>query len=237
MVEFPSSPLNSSYTQISGVDFNLTTLKYWNYTYYSNGTLSNNSWCILAFDPYTPAAVLPNGTFVNNTSCYTPVHPIRTRGFIGIAVSVYFAIGLMFTFINLRKHGRSFLPVEKRFRPVGRRWQWYWMIVVAACAMISGIGSIDVDRYYVPEFPIVLTNLGYFLMVPATIAAVWESVRHWGSWQERQIVDPNPYVLKMDGKRDRIEFYIPLVFYAFCFMVRSITYTIRCLLNFSRISS
>jgi hypothetical protein len=219
LLEFPTDPDNSNYTEIGGVYFNLTTLKSWNYTYYSNGTLSNGSWCILSFDPYTPQTLLANGTFLNGTSCYVPVYPIGIRGGIGVAFAVYFAISIMFTFINLRKHGRLFLPATKRFRPVGRRWQWYWMLAGAGCAMVSGIGSVDVDRYYLPEFPIVLTNLGYFLLLPCVLGAVWESVRHWGSWQERQIIDPNPFSLPQDDSRGRTEFYMPLVFYMFNFLV------------------
>ena len=221
LLEFPSNPSNSSDTLIGGVHFNLTTLKYWNYTYYSNGTLSNGSWCILAFDPYTPQVLLANGTFMNSTSCYTPINNIAARGITGLAFSVYFALSIMFTLIHLRKHGRLFLPAEKRFRPIGRRWKWYWLIATAAMGMIAGIGSIDVDRYYLPEFPIVLTNLGYFLMLPCAMAAVWESVRHWGSWQERQVIDPNPFALPQNDTRGKTEFYLPLVFYLFNFLVRS----------------
>jgi hypothetical protein len=221
LLEFPPAPGNPNDTVISGVFFNLTTLKHWNYTYYSNGTLSNGSWCILSLDPYTPQALLANGTFMNSTSCYSPVYPLGARAITGLAFAVYFGFSVMFTLIHLRKHGRLFLPAEKRFRPVGRRWQWYWLSAAAAMGIIAGIGSIDIDRYYLPEFPIVLTNLGYFLMLVCIMAAVWESVRHWGSWQERQIVDPNPFALPQDDRRGKTEFYLPLVFYFFNFLVRS----------------
>jgi hypothetical protein len=219
LLAFPTTPGNASDTVISGVHFNLTTLKYWNYTYYSNGTLSNGSWCILSFDPYTPQVLLANGTFMNSTSCYTPINGMGPRGITGLIFSVYFAISIMFTLIHLRKHGRLFLPAEKRFRPVGRRWQWYWLAAAAAMGMIAGIGSIDVDRYYLPEFPIVLTNLGYFLMLVCMMGAVWESVRHWGSWQERQVIDPDPFTLPQNDRRGTTEFYMPLVFYLFNFLV------------------
>lgn len=124
----------------------------------------------------------------------------------------------MFTFVNLRKHGRLFLPQEKRFHAIGRRWQWYWMLVVAGFAIISAIAGVDVDRYYVPELPIVLNNFFWILMLPTTMCVVWESVRHWGSWQERQLVDPNSFALKQDDRRSKVEFWIPLVFYFFTWM-------------------
>jgi len=46
---------------------------------------------------------------------------------------------------------------------------------------------------------------------------VWEVVRHWGSWQERQILDVDPFALPPDDTRGKAEFYMPLVFYFFGF--------------------
>jgi hypothetical protein len=218
LLAFPPGS-NSSFTEIEpGIEFNETTLKHWNYTLYSNRTLSNGSNCYLLFEPYTPV-LLSNGTFLNSTTCYSAIDPMGVRSKVGLAFVCLFAMSIMFTFINLRKHGRLFLPTEKRFRAVGRRWQWYWMLFVAACAIISGVADVDVDRYYLPELPIVLNVFFWFLMLPATMAIVWESVRHWGSWQERQKIDPNPFALKQDDRRGTVEFYIPLVFYLFAFLV------------------
>lgn len=218
LLAFPQGD-NSSDTLIGGIHWNLTTLGHWNYTYYSNGTFSNGSNCFIIFEPYTPS-LLENGTFVNSTSCYSPIEPLGLRSKIGLGFAVFFAISIMFTFVNLRKHGRLFLPVEKRFRPVGRRWQWYWMLMVAAFGLIAGITNVDVDRYFLPQLPLVLANFFWYLCLPTTMAVVWESVRHWGSWQERQMVDPNPFSLKQNDKRARVELLIPLVFYFFFWLVR-----------------
>jgi hypothetical protein len=217
LLDFPAGD-NSSDTLIGSIHWNLTTLQHWNYTYYSNGTFSNGSRCYLLFEPYTPR-LLQNGTFLNSTSCYSPISPMGTRSIIGVIYACIFSLSIMFTFINLRKHGKLFLPTEKRFRAIGRRWQWYWMLAVGSFALISSITDVDVDRYYLPELPIVLANFFWFLMLPATMAVVWESVRHWGSWQERQMVDPNPFLLRQDDKRSKVEFYLPLVFYFFFWMV------------------
>jgi hypothetical protein len=216
LLAFPAGD-NSSDTLIGGIHWNLTTLEHWNYTYYSNGTFSNGSLCFLLFEPYTPR-LLMNGTFLNGTSCYSPIDPMEARSIIGLVFACFFAMSIMFTLINLRKHGRLFLPAEKRFKAIGRRWQWYWMLVVAALAVISAITDVDVDRYYLPELPLVLTNFFWILMLPTTMAIVWESVRHWGSWQERQMVDPNPFLLRQDDKRSKVEFFLPLVFYFFFWM-------------------
>jgi hypothetical protein len=220
LLPFPQGD-NSSDTFIEGVHYNLTTLNYWNYTYYSNGTFSNGSLCFLLFEPYTPH-LLQNGTFLNSTSCYSAISHVGPRSITGLAFACLFALSIMFTFINLRKHGRLFLPTEKRFRAIGRRWQWYWMLIVAAFGIISSITGVDIDRYYLPELPIILSNFFFFLMLPSAMAVVWESVRHWGSWQERQMVDPNPFVLRQDDRRSKVEFYLPLVFYFCWWMVRQL---------------
>ena len=65
------------------------------------------------FQPYTPL-LLPNGTFLNSTSCYVPIDQIGIRGIVGIIFSMYFALTIIFTFVNLRKHG-SLITAEKRF--------------------------------------------------------------------------------------------------------------------------
>lgn len=234
ILPFPQGD-NSSDTFISGLHWNLTTLQHWNYTYYSNQTFSNGSRCYIIFEPYTPI-LLQNGTFLNNTSCYSPISPMGQRSRISIVFACLFALSILFTFINLRKHGKLFLPTEKRFRAVGRRWQWYWMLAVAALGIISSVTGVDVDRYYLPQLPFILSNLFWFLMIPATLALVWESVRHWGSWQEREMIDPNPFLLRQDDIRSRVEFYLPLVFYFTFWMVRHSYFWLRFITDLNRTS-
>ncbi|KAK4066109.1 uncharacterized protein Triagg1_8177 [Trichoderma aggressivum f. europaeum] len=217
LLSFPGGD-NSTDTVFGGVHFNLTTLEHWNYTYYSNGTLSNNSRCYLTYEPYEPQLLISNGTFINATKCYSAVDPIGARGYVGIGFAAVYAVGLMLTLTALAKHGRLHLPKEKRFYPIGRRWQWYWACFVCACALISLFTNIDIDRYHVVELPIIVTSFFWFLICQGTIALVWESVRHWGSWQERQFIDPNPFVYRTDDRRSKIEFYLPLWFYFWTWM-------------------
>ena len=217
LLKFPAG-LNASDTLINGVHFNLSTLNHYNYTYHSNKTLSNASNCWLVFDDFTPT-LLSNGTFVNGTSCYDPYYGIGQRSILSIVFSCLFLASVVFTTVNLRKHGRLFLPSEKRFKAIGRRWQWYWMFFVAACGAISGFTGIDIDRDYLQSISLVLQNFFYFLMIPSTLATVWEGVRHWGSWQERQMVDRDAFSLPQEGTRDRKEFWMPLIFYLFAFLV------------------
>jgi hypothetical protein len=210
---------NSTDTVLGGVHFNRTALEHWNYTLYGNQTLSNGSWCLIVFEPYAPALLLPNGTFINATWCYRPLNPIGARGGTGIGFAVAFGLALLFILVNLRKHGKLYLPAERRFRPIGRRWQWYWGIFVCVAAIVSLFTNVDVDRYYVLEIPIILNVFFWYLMQQGITATVWEAVRHWGSWKERQFIDPNPFALRQDDRRAKFEFYAPLVFYAFLWLV------------------
>ncbi|TQV98354.1 conserved fungal protein [Cordyceps javanica] len=212
-LDWPDAGNGKNETVLGGVLFPLSTLDHFNYTYYSNGTMSNGSNCYLTFKPYQPAELFPNGTFLNGTSCYHAVDNISTRGYVGIGFAVAYGITLVLTVTVLTKHGKQYLPKTKRFFPIGRRWQWYWACFVCACALISLFINVDVDRYRVQELPIVVTCFFWFLLCQGTTALVWESVRHWGSWQERQFVDPNPFALRIDDRRSKVEFWLPIWFY------------------------
>ncbi|KAJ2973970.1 hypothetical protein NUW58_g8808 [Xylaria curta] len=214
--DLPSWPIgaNENDTIISGVHFNVTTLNYWNYTLYEgNWTLSNGSYCYLIDQPYTPPLLLSNGTFVNSTWCYLATLPSSDRAHTGIGFAVAFALSLIFVLINLTRHGKLYLPAEKRFYAIGRRWQWYWASFICATALIGLFTGIDVDRYRVVELPLVLNVFFWFLMNMGSLALVWEAVRHWGSWMERQFIDPNPFVLQQTDRRGMFEFWLPLWFY------------------------
>lgn len=217
-IPFASLPsTNASDVVINGLHFNRTALALYNYTYYTNHTLSNASRCYLVFDHFKPA-MFANGSWANATSCYIPYYGIAARGQASIAFGVVFGISIMFTLINLRKHGKLYLREDKRFRVIGRRWQWYWMLFVAACGMISCFTGVDVDRYYLQQIPIMLQCFFFVLMVPGALAMVWECTRHWGSWQERQIIERDLYAFRTDDRRSKVEFYLPLVFYAFAWL-------------------
>ncbi|KAF2459479.1 hypothetical protein BDY21DRAFT_191340 [Lineolata rhizophorae] len=216
LLQFPAGD-NETDTVINGVHFNRTALELYNYTIYTNNTISNSSKCYLIFDQYQPV-MFSNGSWVNGTSCYFPYYGIQSRGAASIALASVFAMSIMFTLLNLRKHGKLYLREDKRFRVVGRRWQWYWMAFVAACGAISCITAVDVDRDYLQSIALILQSFFFCLMLPGTLAMVWEATRHWGSWQERQIVDSDPYGLPQDDRRSKTEFWLPLVFYLFAWL-------------------
>ena len=212
-------PTNGTEVDIGGVQFNLTALRYWNYTEYSNQTVSNESDCYLLMPKYLPALIHSNGSFVNATTCYSSIYPIGPRGFIGIGFAVFYALAIVLTLTVLAKHGALHLRTEKRFYPIGRRWQWYWALFTCACALISLLTNIEIERYFLQDLPIIICVFFWFLMCQGTVAIVWEAVRHWGSWLERQYIDPNPFVYSMDDRRAKIEFWVPMFFYFWLWMV------------------
>ncbi|KAF7549644.1 hypothetical protein G7Z17_g6250 [Cylindrodendrum hubeiense] len=209
---------NKSDTVLAHRHLSLTALKHWNYTYYSNETISNGSKCYLVFPPYQPAYLFDNGTFINKTSCYSPVKSIGTRGRTGIFFASAFGVCLVLLLVALAKHGKNHLTPEKRFYPISRRWQWYWGIFVCACACIGLFMGIDIDRYYLQELPITVTVFFWYLLCMVTVALTWESVRHWGSWLERQFIDPNPFVFEQHDRRAMLELWLPMWFYFWVWM-------------------
>ncbi|KAF5137762.1 putative protein C56F8.12 [Metarhizium anisopliae] len=210
---------NSSDTVIGNIHFNATALDNNNYTFYpGNNTLSNISDCYLVFAPYSPVLVRANGSFLNATTCYSSINPIGKRGYAGIGLGVFYALSIVLTLVALAKHGALYLRTTKRFYPIGRRWQWYWACLVAACALVSLFSNVEIERYYLQDLPIILCVFFWFLMCMGTVALVWESVRHWGSWLERQFIDPNPFVYREDDRRAKLEFWLPLWFYFWFWM-------------------
>ncbi|KAK6352683.1 hypothetical protein TWF730_009496 [Orbilia blumenaviensis] len=197
--------------------FNATTLQQYGYIIYPNNTISNYSSCVLAFGGYIPT-VISNGSWYNSTGCDTPVRPIRTRGTIGIVTAIIFGIALVLSLVALNKHGKSFLPAEKRFRLVGRRWPWYWCIITASVGLVSGFTAVDVDRVWVLGTAAIFHFIFYLVTLPTCLAAVWEMTRNWASFEERKGVDEDFTMYRQDDLRSKIEFYEPLIFYLFNFL-------------------
>ncbi|RDW68073.1 hypothetical protein BP6252_09469 [Coleophoma cylindrospora] len=173
---------NSSDALVGGEHYNLTTLLYWNYTYYSNQTISNGSSCLLIFPPYMPR-LLSNGTFLNSTSCYSPILPLGKRSKIGIGFSVFFLFSLILTLVNFNKSNQPIHPPAKGLLAARRR-QCFWLLLTNACGLVAGIVGVDVDRYYLSELPLVLYNVLWLLAVLTTLACVWESLWLWSCLHE-----------------------------------------------------
>ena len=218
-MSFEPIHINSSHVSFDGTSsFNDSVLHEFNYTIYSNGTLSNSSRCYLAFGKYVPT-MLNNGSVYNGTKCSAPVDPIEIRGGLGIFFASLFAMIIVAGLVTLKKAGTSHLPVERAYRLVSRRWPWYWVIITAVIGCVSCFMAIDVDREYIQSTAIVLQSVFYTVMLPTALAAVWEMARHWASWEERKVLDADPYHFEPDDRRSKVELYIPLFFYLFAFLV------------------
>ena len=179
-IPFPANGPNTSFTVVNGQAYNLTTLQTYNFSFYDNDTISNSSWCYLTKPGVlNMPQIFANGSIVNGTSCYFPYYNVAQRGSIGIVFGCLYALSIMFILVCLNKHGELYLPQEKRFRAIGRRWQWYWMLFVAACGTIGSISSVDVDRDYLQGSGLVIQTFFWYLMIPGLLATVWEGVRHW----------------------------------------------------------
>ncbi|KAK9461771.1 uncharacterized protein V1516DRAFT_254870 [Lipomyces oligophaga] len=206
----PPEPLNSNYNE--------TILELWNYVLYpSNGTLSNVTNCYLSFGSYQP--VIYDDGYVNGTTCNSPYYPIRARGGIGIALGVMATALFPLTLTNLTRLGRRLTKYEHRsFRIISRRWQWYWLIVIHALCIAAGFMSIDIDRSYLQG--VALTSFGaiFTTICPSCIAAVWEMVRHWCSFEERRYVEDDPFHYRSGDKRSHVHLVMPIVFYLFDFL-------------------
>lgn len=212
VLSFPEGD-NDTDTVLGGNHFNLSTIEHWNYTLYGNGTISNESKCWLTYEPYQPALLFTNGSWVNATKCYSAVDPMGPRAYTGIGMAVAYGICLVGIITCLAKHGKIYLRKDSRFYPIGRRWQWYWAAFTCAAALISLFINVDVDRYHVQELPLIVTVFFFYMLCWGTTALVWEAVRHWGSWLQRQYVDPDPFIVNDDDRRAKVEFFLPLWFY------------------------
>lgn len=175
--EFPPGD-NSSDAIINGHHYSVNALQSFNYVYYTNETISNGTNCYVAFDKHKPT-LLTNGTWLDATSCYDPVLPISKRGAVGITLAILFFASIVLTLVNIRRHGQTHVARSRRFSATGRRWQWYWMLILASCGTVSAIMGVDVDRDYLTSLAMAIQTFFFYLMVPALLAVVWEAVRNW----------------------------------------------------------
>lgn len=192
--------------------WNLSMLNQMNYTLYSNHTLSNESRCFLIFESKIPE-LLPNGTFIDGISCYSPLRPIRARAKIGLIFACFFAFSIIYTIVNLRKLAKRSPSSHQKSDVHGARFQWYWALIAASCAVTSSIADIDVDRYYLPELPLILSSIFWHLTVLASICIIWETIRHWGSVLKKRTEDANYSSFGTCPRQYHTEVLLPVLFY------------------------
>lgn len=194
-------------------DYNKTTLDFYNYTLYDNGTLSNGTKCYLSFGEFHPI-LYDNGTFENQTSCDYPLYAIKSRGAVGMAWSIILILLLPVTLFCLSKHGRAYTHEKKQYRRFSRKWQWYWLLVLQALGGIAGFFSIDLDRDYIQGSSLTSYSAIYCATLPVSLATAWELTRHWGSFEERKNEDADPFIYSGTyTERTRAHWLMALSFY------------------------
>ncbi|KAK9241241.1 hypothetical protein V1525DRAFT_392538 [Lipomyces kononenkoae] len=204
-------------------DYNNTVLQEYGYQLYGNGTLSNATDCFLSFGQFIPF-IGENGTVYNGTACDYPYYSIKARGAVGVVFSVLSIMLLPVSMYNLRKHGTRHSKHEhKRFRLVGRRWQWYWLFVVHVLAAVAGFLSLDIDRDYIQGTSLTTYGAVYSVILAVCLASVWEMTRHWGSFEERRLFEADPFRFRHDDRRSMVHLLMPLVFYLFGFLLFLLT--------------
>ncbi len=169
--------------------FNLTTnstlldnFKHWNYTVdYNTGTIGNGSNCVIAFHPYvdTTWVYIENGTILNGTSCDSTILPVAARAGVSIAFAVVVIMIIPVTIVSLKKHGATYMPRTKRISILGRRWQYYWVMISIVLTAVAGFFGIDVDRDYMQGVALAVFGIFWAASGCAITAAVWELIRNW----------------------------------------------------------
>ena len=137
LLQFPAGD-NATDTIINGVHFNRTALEFYNYTLYSNNTISNNSKCYLIFDDFKPM-MWSNGSWISETKCDVPYFGIDIRGILSIVVIVTYGFMLFLTLMNLGKHGKKYLREDKRFRiiRISKNWCRSQFVLESLKCMVS----------------------------------------------------------------------------------------------------
>lgn len=210
--------------------YNQSVLGIYNYTVYSNGTVSNGSQCFLTFGIYQPT-LFENGSFFNTTSCDTPYYPVHSRGIVGVVFAIIMLMLLPASLFNLRKHGARYIEEKKRFKNVSRRWPWYWILILQVLCGISGFFSIDLDRDYLQGTSLTIYGAIFTAILPIALSACWELTRHWGSFEERKLDDADPFRFRQNDIRTKIHLLMPLGYY----LLAVVTFFLTVLRNWNQI--
>ncbi|KAK9368770.1 hypothetical protein V1509DRAFT_60498 [Lipomyces kononenkoae] len=204
-------------------NYNDTVLQDYGYELYGNGTLSNGTDCYLSFGQFLPF-IAENGTVFNGTVCDYPYYGIKARGAVGLVFATLAILLLPASMYNLRRHGARHVQYEhKRFRLIGRRWQWYWLFLVHVLSAVAGFLSIDIDRDYIQGTSLTAYGAIYSTILPVCLASVWEMTRHWGSFEERRRFEADPFRYRHNDVRSKVHLFMPLIFYLFGFLLFLLT--------------
>lgn len=214
----------------------LSKMNYW--VDEENGTLTNGADCFLSFGDYKPNFVYIeylDVTVVNGTTCDSPYYSIGAKGGFGLLLSIGITAAMLVTFFNLRKHGMNFMHEPKAEelmsqggRPSktkkaepgwlrGRRLPWFLLLVMGLMQILTGFFAVDIDRNYIQGTAVGM--YGVFLSVCPVLGLMvsWEYIRRWGFFEERKLLEQDPYAIDQTDLKSKARIIPPILFYVCCF--------------------
>ncbi|KAG5366876.1 hypothetical protein CJU89_1322 [Yarrowia sp. B02] len=203
-----------------------------------NGTLTNGPQCWLSFGDHVPTFVhieYLDTYAINGTTCDSPYYSMGSKGYLGVMLSVGIAAATLVTFFNLRKHGMNFMHEPKAEelmsqggRPSktktaepgwirGRRLPWMLLLILGLMQILTGFFAVDIDRNYIQGTAAGM--YGVFLSVCPVLGLMvsWEFIRRWGFFEERKLLEQDPYAIDQTDLKSKARIIPPIVFYGCCF--------------------
>lgn len=203
-----------------------------------NGTLTNGPQCWLSFGDHIPTFVpieYLDTYAINGTTCDSPYYSMGAKGYLGVMLSVGITAAMLVTFFNLRKHGMNFMHEPKAEelmsqggRPSktktaepgwirGRRLPWFLLLVMGLMQILTGFFAVDIDRNYIQGTAVGM--YGVFLSVCPVLGLMvsWEFIRRWGFFEERKLLEQDPYAIDQTDLKSKARIIPPIVFYVCCF--------------------
>lgn len=203
-----------------------------------NGTLTNGPQCWLSFGDHVPTFVpieYLDTYAINGTTCDSPYYSMSSKGYLGVMLSVGITASMLVTFFNLRKHGMNFMHEPKAEellsqggRPSktktaepgwtrGRRLPWMLLLIMGLMLILTGFFAVDIDRNYIQGTAVGM--YGVFLSVCPVLGLMvsWEFIRRWGFFEERKLLEQDPYAIDQTDLQSKARIIPPIAFYVCCF--------------------
>ncbi|KAG5356854.1 hypothetical protein CKK34_6234 [Yarrowia sp. E02] len=203
-----------------------------------NGTLTNGPQCWLSFGDHVPKFVhieYLDTYAIDGTTCDSPYYSMGAKGYLGALLSVGITAAMLVTFFNLRKHGMNFMHEPKAEelmsqggRPSktktaepgwirGRRLPWFLLLILGLMQILTGFFAVDIDRNYIQGTAVGM--YGVFLSVCPVLGLMvsWEFIRRWGFFEERKLLEQDPYAIDQTDLKSKARIIPPIVFYMCCF--------------------
>ncbi|EEB08580.1 fungal protein [Schizosaccharomyces japonicus yFS275] len=187
--------------------------RFFDYQWYANDTLSNDTYCCVYNDEYVPT-IDDDGTLVG-VHCDSPILPIGPHGRTGVLISVICFVLVAFILPNMIKHGWAcpHNPCTARCR---RRAEWIFLTFMLFLLAFAGLDWIEIDRAILPGNYVALLGFLFQAGTCACLASLWHFVSSYGYGRRVYLLAQNQTIEKLDSRDHWIygfEFYVPVLFY------------------------